>query len=183
MLELDIPENNLFDENSNTFINVPACHLCLEHSLIAIRKWEAKYHKPFLDKKTDKTDSEMYDYIGFMSIHPNPNMLAIRFMPPEKIKEISEYIENPMTAATFSNRLIGRSKKSNEIITAETIYYWMFQLNIPVEFEKWHVKQLLALIKFIDAKMQGPQKMNMRDSMAYMEAQNKIRRAKHNSKG
>lgn len=183
MLELDIPKNQLFDENTETFMDVPACHLCLEHSLISVRKWEAKYHKPFLDKKTDKTETEMYDYIGLMSIHPNPNRIAIRFMPPEKLREISDYIENPMTAATFNDRLIGRSRKSNEIITAETIYYWMFQLNIPVEFEKWHLQQLLALIKFIDAKTQGPKKMSMKESMAFIEAQNKARRAKYKTKG
>ena len=42
MLPLKIKETELFDESTNTFINVKEQILRLEHSLVSISKWEAK---------------------------------------------------------------------------------------------------------------------------------------------
>lgn len=183
MLDIIIPENNnLWDEKKQEFLNLPECHLKLEHSLVAVRKWESKWHKPFLEKK-NKKKIEVLDYIRCMSLTSDPDLLSIAFMPMGVYKKIIDYIQDPMTAATFRDDLIGASKSRNEVITSETIYCWMIQLNIPVEFENWHLESLLALIKFVNIKSAPKKKMSMKDSIQYMAALNEQRKAKYKTKG
>ena len=57
MLQLDIEEQEFFDEAKNEFIHIEPQKLSFEHSLISLSKWESKWHKPFLkpgDKKTQE---------------------------------------------------------------------------------------------------------------------------------
>lgn len=185
MLELKLPEvHDIWSEKEQKFLWFPEYRIKLEHSLISVRKWEAKWHKPFLDRRFDKTRIELLDYINCMSLSGNLDLVKLSFMPPESLKEIITYIENPSTAATFTDNRIGASKASNEVITAETIYYWMIIYNIPVEFEKWHLESLLALIKFVHVRSSGStNKMNKEDSMKYMLAQNEARKRQYNTKG
>ena len=56
-----------FDEKTNTFLTIPGGTIRLEHSLVAISKWEAKWKKPFLGKD-DKTKEEILDYIKCRTI-------------------------------------------------------------------------------------------------------------------
>lgn len=185
MLELDVPKvDNIWSEKEQRFMWTPAYRLKLEHSLISVRKWEAKWHKPFLDKRFEKTKVELLDYISCMSLTGPLNLKTIAIMPPDILEKIVTYIQDPSTAATFSDNLPGAAKSRKEIITAETIYYWMIIFNIPVEFEKWHLESLLALIKFVNIRSNTKeQKMSMQDSMKYMAAQNAARRAKYHTKG
>lgn len=186
MLELDIPgRDDLWSDSKQEFISIKPCHLKLEHSLISVHKWEQKWHKAFLDERVEKTSEELLDYISCMSLIGNVDYLAIAFMPSDIFKKITDYIKDPMTAATFNDSLIGAAKSRNEIITSETIYYWMIMLGIPVEFEKWHIRSLLALIKFVNIKTSGSsgKKMSREDSMQWMMQQNALRRAKYNTKG
>ena len=53
MLTIVVPSEELYDEANNKFINVKGTTLQLEHSLVSISKWEAKWHKIFLDEKMD----------------------------------------------------------------------------------------------------------------------------------
>ncbi len=185
MLELHVPEvHNIWSEKEQKFMWTPSYHMKVEHSLISVRKWEAKWHKPFLDKRYEKSKVELLDYINCMSLIGPLNLQHLAVMPPDILERIIKYIQDPSTAATFRDNMIGASKSKNEVITAETIYYWMIIYNIPVEFEKWHLESLLALIKFVDRKSNTKQnKMSMQDSMKYMAAQNAARRAKLNTKG
>lgn len=185
MIELDIPGvDNLWSEKEQKFMWFSPYKVKLEHSLIAVRKWEAKWHKPFLDKRYEKTTAELLDYISCMSLTGPLDVVKLSQMPPDILQKLIDYIENPSTAATFSDRCIGAAKSNKEVITAETIYYWMIIYNIPVEFEKWHLESLLALIKFVSIKMNGSRKkMNAQDSMRYMAAQNAARREKYKTKG
>lgn len=63
MLEITIPELELFDEKTLRFSHTPSATLKLEHSLLSISKWESKYKRPFLKKTDVKTPAEMLDYI------------------------------------------------------------------------------------------------------------------------
>jgi hypothetical protein len=157
--------------------------LQLEHSLISLTKWESKWHKPFLDKK-DKTDEEIQDYIRCMTLTQNVNPEVYKHIPKIVMKQIFEYIEDPMTATWFGNN--GEDKKSinkKRIVTAELIYCWMITLNIPVQFEKWHLNRLLTLIRVVNAENTPPKKMSKRDILARNSKINAARRAKNHSKG
>lgn len=179
MLTIRIPENELFNERTNEFIKIKAQTLCLEHSLVSISKWESKWHKPFLGKE-EKTWEESVDYIRCMTITQNVDKNAYYGIPDSLMKTISDYVENPMTATTVRNT---NNKKDNSIITAEIIYYWMIELGIPFECEKWHLNRLMMLIRVCSEK-QGPQKkMSQKDIWKQNHALNASRRAKLHSKG
>lgn len=183
MKEIFIPESELFNEDTNEFIHIEETTLQLEHSLISLKKWEERWHKPFL-KKEDKTIEEILDYVRCMSLNVKKvDPKVYQYLPTSLINEIVEYIKDPMTATTFSDSLIGAQQNSREIITAEIIYYWMVTYNIPVEFQKWHLNQLLTLIKVVSIKNGPKKKMGRKEAAQQREALNKARRAKYNSKG
>lgn len=185
MLILDIPgRDDLWNEQKEEFVTLKPCRLKLEHSLISVHKWEQRWHKAFLDKRIEKTQEELFDYILCMSLTGEVDPISVAFMPPDIFQKIIEYIENPMTAATFNDGLLGAAQSQKEIITSETIYYWMIMLGIPVEFEKWHIRSLLALIKFVNIKTgSSNKKMSREESMQWMVQQNAIRKAKLKTKG
>lgn len=186
MLIVNIPYNEYeFLDKDNNFIHIkiPQTEIKMEHSLISIKKWEQKWHKPFLTEKK-KTEEEMIDYVRCMTISSNIPDEIYFFIPNNVMEKIISYIEDPMTATWFSdNSLIGAQKTSNETITAEIIYYWMISLSIPVEFEKWHVNQLLTLIKVISIKNGGSKKKDPKIAAQQRAALNAARRAKYKSKG
>lgn len=184
MLEITIPaRNNLWDESLQEFISTKECHLKLEHSLISVRKWEERWKKPFASKEK-KTKEEIIDYVCCMSLTKDVDPISIAFMPLHLMEEIIQYIQDPMSATKINNRLLkGASTNVHEVITAELIYTWMILLNIPIEFEKWHLEKLLTLIKLVNIKSQPEKKMSKKDSIAYMNAANELRRKKYNTKG
>lgn len=154
--------------------------LTLEHSLLSISKWESKWHKSFFLKK-DKTAEETLHYIKCMTLNKNfPEELYAR-LTPENIKEIDKYINDPMTATTFSNHL--NKSPSRQIITSELVYYWMVSFNIPFECEKWHIARLLTLIRVCEAKNTPPKKMSQKERIAHYAAINAANRKKYNTKG
>lgn len=182
MLEIVVPEQEYFNENINTFINIKETRLQLEHSLISLHKWEAKTHKPFLG--TDKSMEEIIEYIKCMTIgRTDPNLY--NFLPASVFEQIIAYIKDPMSATWFKDLYDGlpNSKGRNGVVTAEIIYYWMISLNIPVEFERWHLCQLLTLIKVINEKNAPKKKMSAKEAQVYRDAENMRRRAALKSKG
>lgn len=180
MLRIVIPESELFNEQTGEFISVKKQTLQLEHSLVSLSKWESKWHKPFLGKE-DKTFDETIDYIRCMTLSQNVDPNAYMFLTQENIKEINDYIGDPMTATTFSNDQSGRNNR--EIITSELVYYWMVALNIPFECQKWHLNRLLTLIRVCDIKNQPPKKRSQGQIMSRNAALNAARRKQLNSKG
>lgn len=183
LLEIVIPDTELFVESENRFINVRKTKLTLEHSLISVKKWESKWHKAFLGDDP-KTNEEIYDYIRCMTIGNCPDNDVYRAIPPDGIENIMNYIGEPMTATRISKSpYVGASKVAFEIITNEIIYYWMIELGVPMEFEKWHLNQLLMLIKVVSIKKSPKKKMGRLEEAQQRSAINKYRRAKYNSKG
>lgn len=183
MIEIIVPETEIFNESDNTFHKIKETKLQLEHSLISVRKWEAKWHKPFLESD-EKTLVEILDYTRCMTINKGVDPLVYSFLPAEAITKIVDYIKDSMTATWFKdNNNVGAAKTKNEVITAEIIYYWMICLHIPAEYEKWHLNQLLTLIKVVSIKSSGPQKMDKAKASQMRRSLNQARRAKYKSKG
>lgn len=183
MLQITVPLGpELFDEETNEFIRPEEKTLQLEHSLVSLSKWESKWHKPFLSKK-EKTFEETIDYIKCMTITQNVNPDVYTHLTQENIIQINEYIENPMTATTFSEDGNGKGKNNREIVTAEIIYYWMITYNIPESYRKWHLNKLLTLIKVCDKKNAPSKKMSRSEINRRNAALNAARRKQLNSKG
>lgn len=190
VLEITIPELHveLFNGKTNTFsyIDTEEAHLQLEHSLISLQKWEQKWHKPYFGSE-EKTYEQLADYVRCMTLNvKNVNPKIYENIQPNEMKKITEYIEDPMTAAWFNDySTIGPKTSSTETITAETIYYWMISLNIPLEYRKWHLNSLMTLIKFISIKNTPDDKKKM-DPVAAARWRNKLndeRRKMYNSTG
>ena len=175
-----IPERELFNEETGEFIVFKEKKLQLEHSLISLSKWEEKWNKPFFSKE-EKTYEETIDYFRCMTITPNVDPEIYNYLTNENVEEIKRYIDAPMTATTFSKK--EESKFNREIITNEIIYYWMISLQIPVEFQKWHLNKLLTLIRVCNIKNQPEKKRSKRDILRNNAAINAARRQKMNSKG
>lgn len=154
MITIKIPKGKWYDSKKNLFYtNEKDTYLQLEHSLISLQKWEAKWHKPFLDSK-DKTYEETLDYVRCMCLTQNVNPDLFYLIPKKEMDKISDYINDPMTATWFNeNTTKTRGKPvKKQIVTAEIIYYWMITGNIPTEYRKWHLNQLLTLIRVIEIK-------------------------------
>ena len=195
MLEIVIEPKEFYNEDTNKFTRYPPqpVTLILEHSLLSISKWESKWHKPFLSKSNNLNEVEILDYIHFMCVKPTPenvNSNLLLALSEENIKAVKDYIENPMTATTFSEvaNKKTRGKGANRIVTNELIYYWMSAYQLPFSCEKWHINRLLTLIRVCNEETEAqnnPEGKKMSTSEIY--ARNKMlnaqRRAKMNSKG
>ena len=179
MLTINIPDREWFNDATQEFITVKGTTLQLEHSLVSLSKWEAKWNIPFLSKD-EKTLEQTLDYIRCMTITQNVNPIVYEQLSEENIKQINKYINSSMTATTFSNL---NNNPSREIITSELIYYWMISLNVPMECQKWHLNRLLTLIRVCNAKNAPAKKMSARDIMSRNSALNAARRKKYNTKG
>ena len=168
-----------WNETSQEFVYTKGQALQLEHSLVSISKWEAKWCKPFLSKDP-KTYEETIDYIRCMTLTQNVDPKIYTMLSRENIQKVNEYIEAPMTA-TYVREQPG--PKSHEIITSELIYYWMISYSIPFECQKWHLNRLLTLIRVCSIKNAPVKKQNPRDIMSRNAALNAARRKQLNSKG
>lgn len=180
MLKITVPANELWDESKQEFTHTKEQTLQLEHSLVSISKWESKWHKPFLSNQP-KTTEETLDYIKCMTLTQNVDPNTYKCLTNNNILQVNKYIEDPMTATTFYEDRNG--KKNNEVITSELIYYWMIALNIPHDYQKWHLNRLLTLIRVCNNKNQPPKKMSKRETMSRYAALNAARRKQFNTNG
>lgn len=182
MLEIVVPgSQEMWDERRQEFVygDGKAVTLRLEHSLISISKWEAKWQIPFIE--SDKTDEQILDYIKCMTLNPPADPEVYNRLTLDNVKKINEYIAAPMTATTVKDPKGAR--RSGEKVTSEVIYYWMITFGIPVEFEKWHINRLIMLIRVCSAKNEPAKKMSKSEIMAQNRALNAARRAKYHTKG
>lgn len=180
MKKIRIEGRRYFNPNNNEIITIKEQEIQIEHSLVSISKWEQKWHKPFLGT-ADKTAEEVADYVRCMCMSQNVDPLVFQYMSEANLKEIDEYIADPMTATTFSEKKSGGSK---EILTNEIIYWQMITLGIPVEFQKWHLNRLLTLIKVCSIKNNpNAKKMSRSEVMQRNRELNRARRAANHSAG
>jgi hypothetical protein len=175
-----IPKSELWDKKNQRFVYTEEHVLVIEHSLVSISKWEAKWHKPFFSKE-EKTPEQILDYIKCMTLTQNVNPDVYNYLTQDNIKEINSYLEDPMTATWFNEK---KSKGSgNKVVTSELIYYWMVALQIPFECQKWHINRLMTLIRVCNEENRPKKKMSMRDTYSRNAALNAARRAKMGSLG
>ena len=175
MLQIIVPETELWDEIREEFVYVKGHKLQLEHSLVSVSKWESKWCKSYFSKE-EKTREEILDYIRCMTITQNVDPYVYYCLTKDNEEQIKKYIEAPMTGTTFSKEQKGGSNR--EIVTSEIIYYWMISLGIPFECQKWHLNRLITLIKVCNIKNQPPKKRSRREIMSQHAALNAARRKK-----
>lgn len=178
MLKITIQPFELFDYSTSEFLQCQGAELSLEHSLISISKWEAKWHKPYINPyDKNQTKEEFIDYVRCMTLNQHVDPLVYRGITPENIKLIGDYIKDPMTATWFSksDREEGRAP-STKVITSEVIYGWMVGLQIPFECQKWHLNRLLTLIRVCGENNKPDKKMTKAEAMARHRSLNAARR-------
>lgn len=185
MLKITVPSIQIgeeFDESKNEFIPIMSKKqtLQLEHSLVSLSKWEAKWRKPFLSKER-RTFEESIDYVRCMTLTQNVDPSIYKALTPQLLAEVSAYIDESMTATSFPKR--GNRQTNSEYITSELIYYWMVSYRIPFECQKWHLSRLLTLINVCNAKNAPPKKMSRQEIMSRNRALNAARRKKHKTRG
>lgn len=156
--------------------------LQLEHSLLSISKWEEIYHKPFLS--TEKDLDMIKSYVKCMTINNVPDTIY-EHLTPDHLNEITDYINDKHTATWFSDGQGGHTngRMNGEIITAELVYYWMVEMGIPVEFQKWHLNRLLTLIRVISVKRDPKGSKGKKMTAQERSALNKARKQKYGIRG
>lgn len=187
MKRIAIPAGLFFNEADNSFIENEPIIIEIEHSLVAVSKWESKWHTSFFDD-TKKTTEQTIDYIRCMTLTPDVDPSVYYVLPPDVLKEIGDYIEDPMSAIDWSKkknngntRTYGRP--SSETMTSELIYYWMFSYQIPKECEHWHLNRLLSLIHLFNLKNTPNKKMSQKALMSRNASLNAARRKALNTTG
>lgn len=185
MLEITIVGEELYDEINERFIQTlkKPITIKMEHSLVAMDKWESKFKKPFMH--SEKTDDEIKYYFKCMTITQNVDLSIFDHLSVDNINDINEYIQDNQTATFFNNLGSGKMKGTarNTIVTAELIYYWMIVHNIPTSWEKKHISKLLTLIRVCTEKNAPPEKRSSRDILQENAALAAKRRAKYGTKG
>lgn len=178
-IKITVPASEFYDPKTNRFCDVKEQTLVLEHSLVSLSKWERKYHRPWI---TDgpKIPEEMAYYVECMTLTQNVNPLVYKNLTEENYRDIYKYIEDPMTASWLNER---GKRPSREVVTAEIIYYWMIEFNIPVEFQKWHLNSLIMLIRVINAKKAPSRKMSKSEALSRQRSLNEARRKAMRTRG
>lgn len=185
------PATEIWDPAREEFIyteEIPETKLTLEHSLVAISKWESKWKKAFLKENVRKTPEEILDYIRCMTIEENIPENVYEYIPADEVDRIMKYVEDTMTATYINRKPAKETPGKKDVVTSELIYYWMIANQIPFECENWHLNRLMALIQICSVKnaaMYGGKK-NRADKNSLLKnnaAMNAARRAKLGSKG
>lgn len=185
MLLIIVPgvEEEEWDERKEEFVYHTLTKpqpLHLEHSLIALSKWESKWKKSFLSKE-EKTREELIDYVKCMTLDKNIDPSVYDRLTEGNLKDVTNYLEDPMTATTFpnGNDKTGRKRR----VTSELIYCWMVMCGIPFECERWHLNRLITLIRTCNVENAPSKKINPREAAMRNAQMNAARRAQWKSKG
>lgn len=179
MLEITLPIE-LWDEGKQEFVYLAGQTLELEHSLASLSKWESKMKKRFLSQD-GKTPEETLEYLKCMMLTPDVSVETYEYLMQHKLPEIEAYINDSMTATTLPKSRSSRSRP--EPVTAELIYYWMNILQIPSQYEHWHLNKLITLIGVHNVKNSPAKKRSSDDILRDQLALNEERCKRLNSKG
>ena len=175
MKTITIPAAELFDENTNEYIYTRETTIKIEHSLVSVSKWEAKWEVPFLNAKMSREQS--IDYIRCMTITQKVDPNIYKTIPNSLLKEVNEYIDSKQTATWFNDK--NNRAHKQRTVTSELIYYWMIACGIPFECEKWHLNRLVTLIRVCQEEAKPSKQMTLEERKAL----NNARRQKYRTKG
>lgn len=160
MLRLSLRQLDAWDEKAEVFRRIgDDIDVELEHSLYTISIFENRHKKAFSSVK-GLTKEELLDYVkNCMCLTSNVPDDAWLSLTQKDIIRIAEYIEDPACATTIK-RDSNRVGRRGSTVTAELIYFYMAQFNIPLEFEHWHLNRLMTLIEVAAIKNAPPKKMS-----------------------
>jgi len=162
---------------------LPSVMLSFEHSLVSVSKWEAITKRPFFghEEKTAE-DTELYYKCMLLTEDPPANFYG-RLVGTPQFQEIANYINSDQHGTLFRAEA-APPKSKQEIVSAELIYYWLVQFQIPFQpTESWHLSKLMALVKVAGLKQSKPKKMSPQERAAQMRALNEQRRRETGSTG
>jgi hypothetical protein len=179
MLEIPLVMSEHFDEETNEFISDTVV-LRLEHSLVALSKWEEIWEVPFLTDK-EHTDEQIRSYIECMSIDGELTPERFAKLDETHYGLVNEYINKKATATWFSE--VQPEAKSGETITSELVYYWMSSAGIDWQAQHWNLNRLFALIKIFGVKNSEPKPMSRAEQIQRQRDLNAQRRAQLGTKG
>lgn len=175
MLEIEVAIDENFDDSTNEFVVAKSVKVRLEHSLVSLSKWEAAWEEAFL-KNEPKTSEQSISYVEMMLLDDVPPEIFHKLVKSH-LEEIQKYIIAPMTATKLPKEK--NKSTSREAITAELIYYWMAELNVPIECQHWHLNRLFTIIQVFNIKKTPPKQMSQADRRKL----NRARLAKHGTRG
>lgn len=185
MVTLTFPEQSYYDSESESFINLEELTVSFEYSLFAVSKWEQKHHISYLSNAKEATEEQLLDFYRCMMLddsHWYPLKIRLENCDcSQQIKILTDYIQDPASATVITHN--DNKPPSRKIITSELVYYWMSQLQIPFECDKWHINRLFKLIDIANVESEGEKKMSHQETAARNKALNAQRRAKLGTKG
>lgn len=184
MMLLDIAGSEYFNDKTQEFFYTEPCQVKLEHSLLAVSKWESKWKTSFLSEREMRkmTSQQLADYFICMEVEPPTEPRWVFALTPVQTEAIIKYISEEQTATTFYSFRKDRTI-NNKTITSELIYYWMVSLGIPFACETWHLSRLLTLIHVASIKGQTGKKMSKLEIMKSNAELNEERKRKYHTRG
>lgn len=180
MLRLEIQGLDGWDEKKEEFVSTPSATLMLEHSLVSISKWEAKWERSYLSKPP-RTREEQIDYVRCMTVTRNVPPEVYSGLTGQHLRIVQQYIDSPGCATRITSPQKPGGKGPS--ITSEQVYYWMIFFGIPFECQKWHFNRLMTLIRICEIKSRNPKKQNRSEMLKNRAALNAQRKAMYNTRG
>lgn len=181
MLKILVGSEQFFNDNTEEFTTQGGTTIELEHSLVAMSKWESKFERAFLSPG-NKSDEETFAYIECMNLTPEIPPEVFRNLSEENLEAIKEYLEAKQSATWFQDEK-APATQNQEVVTAELIYYWMSSFNIPWEAQHWHLNRLFTLIKVFNVKNAKPKKMSRAEMASRNRSLNEQRRKELGTSG
>lgn len=190
-ITISIEGKSLFDQRTQSFLPKPKPKTVrLEHSLISVSRWEEQTKRKFFSKvECPANKADTLFYIQCMSLDGPIDDNLLLCISDSELRRVVNYIGDNRTATTFRHT---NDTGSNEVLTSETIYYYMAAFRLPWYAEKWHISRLLTLIRVAnDKQSQGgkrgrgmkPNKVNYNDKFNNYSQINAKNRALLHSKG
>lgn len=181
MLKLFLPSVEVLNNETETFENIGEIEVEIEHCLHSIAEWEAKEKVPFFSTKL--TYKQFISYLKCMCLTKDVPDKAWLTINNDIRKKVLDYMQDKMTATTIKSGIWNGRSGRKRTITSEQFYYWMFQFNIPLEFEYWHINRLMTLIQVCSIESSPPKKMGKKAAMRQQREINEMRKSMSGSKG